>query len=285
MRQLVVFFSVILLLSSCNRGLLTPDPAPTPAPSVAYTDVAYGTQSLQKMDIYLPEGRTVTSTKTIVVIHGGAWLDGDKSDMAFVVDSMKKRLPAYAFVNLNYRLALSGITNLFPSQEQDVKIAIEAYLSKSTIYGVSKNIVVLGGSAGAHLALLHSYKNDPDKHVKAVIDFFGPTDLVAIWNEGFMQQLALIAVIGKSFDQDPSIYTQSSPVNFITSQSPPTIALQGELDDLVLPVQTTMLINKLNTMGVSNQLVTYPDEGHGFSTATYSDAISKVLPFITKYVK
>ena len=285
MRQFVLLFSLILLLASCNRESLTPETGPSPAQPVAYADLAYGTQDLQKMDIYLPGGRTVSTTKTIVVIHGGAWLDGDKADMTFVVDSLKKRLPGYAFINLNYRLAVNGTTSLFPAQETDVKTAIEAYLSKSSTYTISKDIVVLGASAGAHLALLHSYKNDPDKHVKAVIDFFGPTDLVAIWNEGFLQQLALIAVTGKTYDQDQAIYNQSSPINFVTAQSPPTIVLQGGLDDIVLPVQSDMLISKLNSRGVYNQLVPYPSEGHGFTTANNTDAMLKSLAFIAKYVK
>ncbi len=287
MRQIIAVCILILLFASCNRETLSPDPDPViePLPPVTYTDLSYGTQQLQKMDVFLPGGRTANTTKTIVVIHGGAWLDGDKSEMTFVVDSLKKRLPNYAFINLNYRLAINGATSLFPAQEMDVKNAIEFYLAKSASYSISKDIIVLGASAGAHLALLHSYKNDPDKHVKAVIDFFGPTDLVAIWNEGFLQQFALMAVTGKTYDQDPAIYTQSSPVNFISSQSPPTIALQGSLDDIVSPVQTTLLIDKLNSKGVSNQMVLYPYEEHGFSTAGNIDALARSLAFIAKYVK
>lgn len=287
MRQLLFFFTLILLFASCKNDTLTPAPTPPTetAKPVSYKDVSYGTQSQQKMDIDLPAGRTSTTTKTIVVIHGGAWLDGDKADMTFVVDSIKKRNPNFALINVNYRLALYGLANLFPTQEVDIKSAIDFYLAKSAEYLVSKDLIILGASAGAHLALLHSYKNDQAKHVKAVVDFFGPTDLVAIWNEGYYQQLALTAATGKSYTSDPAIYTQSSPITFVTAQSPPTIVLQGLIDDIVLPVQSTTLINKLNSAGVPNQLVTYPNEGHGFSDASNTDALNKILPFIAKYVK
>lgn len=290
MRQLIVICSLVLLFASCNRDSLTPTPPTEVLKPVSYSDVSYGTQELQKMDIYLPGGRSADSTKTIVVIHGGAWIDGDKSEMTFVVDSIRRRSPKFAFINLNYRLAYNGASNVFPSQELDVKAAIEYYLAKSTEYAVSKDLIVLGASAGAHLALLHSYKNDPEKHVKAVVDFFGPTDLVAMWNEGALQlfdiiQLGLIIVTGKSYTDDPAIYTQSSPINFITPQSPPTIALQGELDDIVNPDQTTMLIDKLNSKGVSNQFVSYPNEGHGFSDAGNTDALNKIIPFLALHVK
>ena len=282
MRHLIIIFSLVLLITSCKRDSLTQSPLPDSSQPVVYTDISYGNLTLQKMDIYLPGGRTVNGTKTIVVIHGGSWINGDKTDMTFVVDSIKKRNSNYAFINLNYRLAVNGSTDLFPTQELDVKSAIEFYLAKSADYIVSKDLIVLGASAGAHLALLHSYKNDPDKHVKAVVDFFGPTDLVAIWDEGFLQQFALAEVIGQTYSQDPAIYTQSSPINFVTAQSPPTIVLQGMLDEIVLPFQSTILIDKLNAIGVSNQLVTYPNEGHGFSDAGYTDALNKILPFILK---
>ena len=285
MRRIAILFSTIFLLASCGRDALTPDPVSNPAQPLVYTDLAYGTQALQKMDVFLPAGRTVNTTKTMVVIHGGAWLEGDKSEMTYVVDSLKRRLPTWAFINLNYRLAINGASDLFPAQENDVKTAIESYLAKSASYLISKDIVILGASAGAHLALLHGYKNDPDKHVKAIVDFFGPTDLVAMWNDGFIIQLGLILVTGKTYDQDPAIYTQSSPINFINAQSPPTIVLQGGKDDLVYPSQSNLLIDKLNLKGVSNQLVYYPNEGHGFTTANDIDAMLKSLAFIAKHVK
>ena len=280
MRNLTIICSIVLLLASCSTKELTPNSNE----SVAYSNVGYGSDSQQKMDIFLPAGRTVNATKTIVVIHGGSWTSGDKSEMTEVVDSLKKRLPNYAFINLNYRLAANNTINVFPAQENDVKTAIEFYLGKSSAYEISKDIIVLGASAGAHLAMLHSYKNDPDKHVKVVVDLFGPTDLVAEWNEGFLPQLALMAATGKTYDQDHAIYNQSSPVNFITAQSPPTIALQGGMDYIVTPAQTNILITKLNSMGVSNELVFYPNEGHGFSQANNTDAITKTLIFIAKYV-
>ena len=280
MRHLLIICSIVLLFASCtSKDITTSSNEP-----VVYMNVEFGGDALQKMDIYLPAGRTVAATKTIVVIHGGSWTSGDKSEMTEVVDSLKKRLPNYAFVNLNYRLAVNNAINVFPAQETDVKTAIALYLSKSSEYEISKDIVVLGASAGAHLAMLHSYKNDPDKHVKAIVDLFGPTDLVALWNEGLLQQLALMAVTGKTYDEDPAIYSQSSPVNFITAQSPPTIALQGGMDFVVTPAQTNILIAKLNSMSVPNQLVFYPNEGHGFSQANNIDAITKSLIFIAKYV-
>jgi len=281
MRYFPFIIPLAFLFCACNPEKIITDSSE----SAAYANVEFGNDALQKMDIFLPAGRRISTTKTIVIIHGGAWTSGDKSEMTSVVDSLKIRLPNYAFINLNYRLAVNNSVNIFPTQENDVKTAIEFYLGKSLTYEVSKDIIVLGASAGAHLAMLHSYKNDPERHVKAVVDLFGPTDLVAEWNEGFLQQLALMAATGKTYEQDPAIYTQSSPVNFINAQSPPTIALQGGIDYVVSPNQTNLVIAKLNSMGVTSQLVVYPNEGHGFSQANNTDALNKVMAFISKNVK
>ena len=273
-----VCFSALIMASCAKQDTNSPGGGTAAAQTI--TDVSYGTDAKQKIDIFLPEGRTVASTKTIVLIHGGGWTEGDKKDMAFGIDSFKKRLPEYAIININYRLAYNNTTNLFPTQENDIKAALEFYLGKSAEYKVSKDLIVLGASAGGHLALLHSYKNDPEKHVKAVIDFFGPADLNALWNAGIVQQLILVSATGKLYDQDTAIYFQSSPVNFITPQSPPTIVLHGGADNLVPSNQSTILINKLQEKGVANQFVFYPAEQHGWTGPNLTDSFEKIKAFI-----
>ncbi|MCW3119058.1 MAG: alpha/beta hydrolase [Chitinophagaceae bacterium] len=273
-----ICFGAFLIASCVKQDTVSPGSGTNTAQTTS--DVSYGTDAKQKIDIYLPAGRGVENTKTVVLIHGGGWVEGDKSDMTFGVDSLKTRLPGYAIININYRLAFNATTNLFPAQENDVKAAIDFYLGKSAEYKVSKDLIVLGASAGAHLALLHSFKNDPEKHVKAVIDFFGPADLTTLWNGGPVQQLILVSVTGKSYDQDPAIYEQSSPVNFITAQTPPTIVLQGGTDNLVPPEQATILISKLQEKGVVNQLVFYPSEGHGWTGSNLIDSFEKIQAFV-----
>jgi acetyl esterase/lipase len=273
-------FCFALLISSCKKSEDATPPPAGPVAALTTIDVSYGTDANQKMDIYLPGGRSAENTKTIVLIHGGGWTEGDKSDMTFGVDSLIQRLPGYSIINVNYRLAFGNTTNLFPTQENDIRAAIDFYLGKSEEYKVSKDLIVMGASAGAHLALLHSYKNDPAKHVKVVIDFFGPADLHSLWNAGLVQQSILVASTGKTYDQDPGIYTQSGPVNFITAGSPPTIVLQGGTDLLVPPDQATTLISKLQENGVVNQLVFYPGQGHGWTGPDLLDSFEKIKVFV-----
>jgi acetyl esterase/lipase len=143
-------------------------------------NVAYGKDSAQRIDIYLPADRSISHTKSILLVHGGGWNAGDKSDLNGYIDSFKKRMPGYAIFNINYRLVAPG--KLFPTQEIDLKSAIEFISKRSEEYGINKNkLVLLGVSAGAHLALLQAYKNHSPK-IAAVIDLFGPTDLETMYN-------------------------------------------------------------------------------------------------------
>jgi acetyl esterase/lipase len=279
-RTLVMTALVILtgMFLSCKK-----EPASGEAKIIM--NISYGEDVRQKMDIYLPEGRNLASTITVVFIHGGGWVEGDKSEMNSYVDTLRKLMPGYAVVNINYRLAYNNSVNLFPTQENDVKSAIEHYLSRAEEYLVSKDLVLLGASAGGHLAMLHAYKNDPDGHVRAVVDFFGPFDLAALWDNGIIQQLILYGATGAFPADNPALYSSSSPSEYVTGSTPPTIALQGGADPLVPPSQTSQLIAALDDAGVANQLVYYPGEGHGWTGANMVDSFRKIVTFISDHTR
>ena len=272
-----------LLIVSCQK-----ENNPSPAIVAAKTDlnISYGTDASQKMDIYLPPGRTAAATKVIILIHGGGWSSGDKADFAQYVDTLKKRLPAYAIININYRLA-TGTSNLFPTQENDVKTATEFIYSKRTEYAISDKFVLLGTSAGGHLSLLHAYKYSTPVKIKAVVDFFGPTDLVDMYNNPasiLASPAALAAVVGATPTTNLTLYQQSSPINFVVATSPPTLILQGGVDVVVSPSQSATLATKLQTFGVVHQYVVYPTENHGWSGANLIDSFNKIDAFLAAHV-
>lgn len=247
---------------------------------------AYGTDPLQKMDIYLPANRSVTATKVLILIHGGGWTQGDKIDFNASIDTLKKRLPDYAIFNLNYRLASFGV-NLFPTQELDVKAAVEFIYGNRNTYLISDKFVLLGASAGGHLSLLHAYKYASPVKIKAVVDFFGPTDMVDMYNNpGAYPALTIALLLNGTPTSNAPLYQQSSPVNFVNATTCPTIILQGGADPLVnANTQSLALKNKLVTAGVVNQYVFYPTGGHGdWDVATYTDAYNKIQAFLTANV-
>jgi len=254
-------------------------------PEQTSLNVAYGTDPAQKMDVYLPSGRNSATTKVIILIHGGGWAQQDKADYTPYVDTLKRRLPGYAIFNINYRLA-TGTANFFPTQENDIKSAIEFIFSKTAENNVSRKLVLLGESAGAHLSLLQAYKYAIPT-INAVVDFFGPTDITDMYNNPasvLAPPSAIAAVVGATPSANPTLYQQSSPINFVTAQSPPTIILQGGADVLVSPTQSATLNTKLQAMGVVHQYVFYPAENHGWLGATLSDSFDKIQAFLAANV-
>lgn len=283
---IVLFISFFI---SCKKTNDTSGGGNNSTPAQTLPNVAYGTDAQQKMDVYLPAGRTVTATKVMVMIHGGSWTTGDKIDLNAFVDTMKRRLPGYAIFNINYRLS-AGTTNVFPAQENDVKAALQFIFSKSAEYLISDKYVLIGASAGAHLAMLQGYKYTVPVKPKAIVSFFGPSDLTDMYNNPVGGQTILSAVlaqaIGATPTGNPTLYTNSSPVTFIAAGAPPTILLHGSTDPLVNPSQSVAVKNKLTAVGVVNQYILYLGKGHGdWDNATYGNAFSNVQVFLETNVQ
>ena len=248
-------------------------------------NVSYGADTAQRMDVYLPANRTTTDTKVLVLVHGGAWSTGDKTEFNEYIPVFKERLPDYAIININYRLAQLPSTFIFPTQENDVKAAVEAVMTKAGEYGFNKDkLAMLGASAGAHLAMLQSYKNSTPK-VKALVDMFGPTDMAGLYNSltTNIERFAFQSLLGGPPSTNPALYQSSSPINFVSAQSPPTLILHGGADPLVPVSQSTQLKTKLETANVPVQLFIYPNEGHGWFGANLVDSYGKITSFLKTY--
>jgi len=277
---LLVFFMSIL--SSCQQTAFAPGTASLPAATIL--NVSYGTDSLQRMDVYLPAGRKASTTPSLILIHGGGWNAGSKESFTAYVDSFKKRLPHYAFFNLDYQLVTGS--HLFPTQEHDIRAAIQFISSNAAGYGVDdKRFVLLGASAGAHLALLQAYKyNDPA--IRAVIDFFGPSDLLAMYQRPWhpLVTYALQMITGATPQTNLALYKASSPVNYITATSTPTLIFHGADDGIVDLSQSRILQKKLQSENVSHDLVVYEGERHGWWGATLSNSFDRIESFLETHV-
>ena len=281
--RIIIFLSTVLLMFSACKKSGSGNDSPPAAVALTLTDVAYSSDAKQKMDIYLPAGRSADSTKLLFLIHGGGWTEGDKADFTAAVDGLRTRFPNYAFVNVNYRLAVNG-QNLFPTQENDIKAATALVFNKRNEYLVSDKWAFLGASAGGHLALLQAYKYSSPVKPKAVISFFGPSELTALYNTNLLAAFALAGVTGGTPATHAAIYQQSSPYTFITAQSPPTMLLHGGADPLVPPSQSTIVRDKLQLLGVPQQYVFYPDAGHGWDGTNLLDSFDKIAVFLQTYM-
>lgn len=277
----IFFIIVIILLASCKK-----ETGSTSLPAQTILNLSYGSDTAQKVDLYLPANRSIDNTKLIVCIHGGAWVSGDKNDFNNYISILQQRLPNYAIANINYHLATTA-ANHFPTQENDMKQAMNFLQEKSASYNFSKKIVLLGVSAGAHLALLQAYKYNAPQ-IKAVVDFYGPVNITDMYNSlsiPFYKNV-IETLLNGTPASNSDLYQQSSPINFVSSRSPATIIFHGDSDKLVNVSQSIALKTKLENNGVVNQLIIYPNQGHDVWPADImNDAFIKIERFLKANVQ
>ncbi|XP_035707832.1 esterase LipQ-like [Folsomia candida] len=202
-------------------------------------NASYGNDSSQQIaDYYYPTTIEVDkTTHVIILIHGGAWSGGQKSDMEICVPFLREAFPSFLIVNMDYRLGTWSSPG-YPKQIKDVQNLIT--FIRNRIVGsrpASNNatelkFTLLGGSAGAHLALLYSYKYNTAGHVKVVVDVVGPVDFTdpAYTLNPVYNYIAFPLVGPRLFILNPKPYFASSPVKYITSECPATIAFYGNKD-------------------------------------------------------
>ena len=148
-----------------------------------------GTDRKLLCDVWQPPANVTPSGLAFIYLHGSAWylLDKDLGTRPFF-----SHLAAQGHVIMDVAYRLAPETDMM-GMVQDVKRAIAWMKENAGTYGVNPNtIVVGGGSAGAHLALMSAYTaNNPkftpkelqgkDISVCAVISLYGPTDLKAMY--------------------------------------------------------------------------------------------------------
>ncbi|BAP29071.1 acetyl esterase [Chryseobacterium sp. StRB126] len=211
----------------------------------------YGNSPEQVMDLYIPNKKLSGEEEVFVIIHGGGWRGGNKSQLTFFTLSMMQRFPDHIFINMNYRLA-STIQYAIPNQTDDIKNVI-VYLKKRLNY--KPRLILMGNSAGGHLSMLYAYHFDADKNVKAVINIVGPADLS---DEGF-KSYEEYSFIEKHLI-DPKILPTTtaagnfaSPVHWINTTSSPTLAYYGKTDRVVPLSQNKILDSVLSKNNVFHE--------------------------------
>lgn len=283
------FLLVVIALASCSKDVRgVTDPVETdsaavinkPLPSldagtaISFSDLAYGIAPQQKLDLSLVAGRN-TSTAFVILLHGGAWSAGDKKDLSgearyFVSQGIN-------VASVNYRLTSSSAASVrWPGILSDVNAAI-TYLSihSDSLRTRDAGFVIFGLSAGAHLALLHSYSYDGDKLIAAVIGFGTPTKLNdPAWKKApFLEvaEEALPPLTGQSFATDTANTTLEELSPYFGKDLKPTLLIHGDQDNIVPYSQSVLMHNELQTAGVASDFISLPHSGHSGEGASQTD--------------
>jgi acetyl esterase/lipase len=246
-------------------------------------------------DIWSPAGGNVSGL-AFVYLHSSGWFVGDKN---FGTKPFFRHLvdQGHTVMDVAYRLCpevdIYGMIG-------DVKRAVAWMKTNASRYGVSPAKIVLGGgSAGAHLALLAGYAPehpgltpddvlDADLSVCGIISYYGPSDLLVgydPWIKANPNKNLPPLPIGKKLDSNmagmryagrmdillggvpqdiPDTYHLASPTNHVRQGSPPTLLIQGDKDLLVAMDTTRALHKKLVESGVPAINAVLPWTDHAF---------------------
>lgn len=214
-------------------------------------NVSYGKDSEQKMDIYIPKNNSTSKPDVFIMIHGGGWRGGEKSNLSFFTLSMMKKFPNHIFANIDYQLA-STSRFAIPNQTDDINNAI-TYLEKALQY--KPKFILLGNSAGGHLSMLYAYKFDEAKKVKAVINIVGPSDLSdpnfkKYTDYSFVEKHLIDP---KSLSSNVSMMNFASPTHWINNTSTPTLSYYGNNDHIIPLSQKEILDSLLHKNKIVNE--------------------------------
>ena len=199
----------------------------------------------------------------VIVVHGGSWAGGDNEQLPELNTVLANA--GYHVAAINYRLA-PAFKN--PSQVADLKDAMQYLKAHARELGIdSSRFVLLGRSAGAQITLAASYTfHDPA--IVGSISYYGPADMV--WGYSlsanplvFDSRKVMVDYLGGTYEEVPQQYFNSSAIEFVTPQSPPTLLIHGPLDPLVAYEHSVRLDKKLSANHVRHYLLSLPCGTHG----------------------
>jgi len=282
LKLLLLYPIFTLLLISCSKDeneIVHPTDE-----DVILENVSYGPHDRNKMDVMLPSGRSTSKTKILVLIHGGGWIGGDKSDFDVIlnrdnIENLKKEFPDIAVFSFNYRLATSE-ANQYPAAEQDVKAAMDFIFKNASSYQVNSNATyILGGSAGAHLAALYTVKN-PSTRIKGTIGISGPYELKSLYTDGNNEaRQVLEAFLGGTPQNMEQNYFNASPFNFINNTPTKYLLLHGRGDQLVPISQAEKFETALKNKNIDVQNFYYSG-GHGIPPEHVVQGLETIRDFL-----
>ncbi len=237
-----------------------------------------------KMDLYLPP-KSKGLSPAIINIHGGGWSSGTKDTQGGFNSYFNK---GFLVANIAYRLSGQATA---PAAIEDTRCALIYLIKNAKALNIDVNkIVIMGGSAGGHLALMGGLlANDNrfdtncagEKSVKvaAIIDKYGIVD-VGDKRYGSFRSGSEKKWLGSKV-ADQSFIESVSPIYIVKKDSPPIFIVHGDADPTVPIQQSYDLKKRLDELGVKNEMMIIGGGLHGkFTSEQNTEVNERILAFI-----
>ncbi|MEU9886704.1 alpha/beta hydrolase [Sphaerisporangium sp. NPDC051011] len=246
------------------------------------------------LDLYRAEG----SRAAVILLHGGAWVMGSRSDYDQRPRGLAQR--GVTVASIDYRLAGDAP---FPAQRADIESAA-AWLIDTGVVDDPSQIVLMGASAGAHLAALalltshtrfagfvglfgrydltalgDAFKPSGDLEVPADIRVMRPPARLA--HLDLRGRLALLAGV-EAAQLDERLLKELSPAARISPGAPPMLLLHGEADAVVHHGHALHFASRAADAGVACEVVLIPEANHEDERYGGDDCLDRVAWFVGK---
>ncbi|QDV59422.1 alpha/beta hydrolase [Rosistilla oblonga] len=259
-------------------------------------DLAYKTEGDQSLlaDVYQPAG-VVDSCPIVLVVHGGAWMSGDKALPATYARMFAQH--GIAAVSINYRLAPA---HKFPAQLDDVRAAL-AWVhdhAEENRWDLNR-LGLFGYSAGAHLSCMIAMLDDEPAETVAKTTQLSADDLC--WGK-LPRPLAVVAggtpadfrdlpldnsllayFFGGTRRERPEAYEFGSPAVLVSGGDPPTLFYHGTRDLLVPIAGAESLFQRQQKLKIDSEFVRVEGLGHLLSFMD-AGARANVLRFMKSHL-
>ncbi|MBI1317718.1 MAG: alpha/beta hydrolase fold domain-containing protein [Candidatus Hydrogenedens sp.] len=268
MTRLLLVASVALMLGACARGLHVERGSVFAEPEGATL----------RMNLYQPEGDATGLRPGMVLIHGGGWVAGRRTQQAWYAREFARA--GYVVLACDYRMMPH---HAFPACVEDAKAAVRWLRLHADEYQIDpEHIVAFGASAGGHIAGMLAATRPDDgfegdtnpgasSAVEAAVILYGAVDLTS-YRDGAAGKAGIRFVgefAGREFKKNPKrdqtdAYEWASPVTYVHPGMPPVHLSHGTRDALVATEQSKHFYQRLQEAGVPSELTLYENRNHGF---------------------
>jgi acetyl esterase len=263
--------------------------APAQAATLTITrDISYGPS---RLDVYFSGAKKGALRPAIVMVHGGGWVGGDKTQQGPVTASKDMANAGFAVFNINYPVASDTVAG-YPMEIQAIAKAVNWVKANSAKYWVDPNrIGLLGGSAGGNLVYMVGLlmNNSKPGAVRAVSGLSGLTQLWEAYlaaaadptNPSFEQGLhnlqAYLGCVSTPCSQNTA--DAASPYSNVTPTCPATDIYNSSNESVPLE-QVNNFANALTAAGCTVEVDIIPGTAHAFKY--WSTAMPGLVDFFAR---
>jgi acetyl esterase/lipase len=201
----------------------------------------YGPHPRQKLDVYVPDAVAHPGTLPVIVfLYGGAWQTGERAEYRFIGEALASK--GFVVVIPDYRVYPEVS---YPAFVEDAAAACAwAHREARRYRGDPRRMVLMGHSAGAHIAAMVAYNERflaahglGRGDVRALVGLAGPYDFVP-------SEPAIVAALSVGGSADAAM-----PARYVHGGEPPSLLVTGGRDTRVEPGNQVRLARRLRQSG------------------------------------